>query len=295
IEFVDSDYESPPSDPVTPIHRAYPAMPIPELARRILGDSGLGADFVDPARVAARAAERISAHLRSVGALRGLARCEVVDAVFYRGKGAYVIGRIYSGPHVVPLVLALLHPPEGVVLDAVLLTENQLSILFSFTRSYFHVDVDRPWDLIRFLRSLMPRKRLAELYISLGHNKHGKTSLYRELKAHMLTSGDRFVLARGARGLVMVVFTLPGFDVVFKVIKDRSPPQTTPTRSQWEEKYRFVFTHDRAGRLVDAQEFNYLALPRDRFEPEVLDALITECARSVDVDEETVTIRHCYV
>ena len=295
IEFVDSDYETPPSDSVQPIHRTYGTMPIPELVERILRDAGLGADFVDLEGDASRAAERITEHLRTIGALRVVDRTEVVDAVFFRSKGAYVIGRMYSGSHVVPLVLALLHPPEGIVLDAVLLTENQLSILFSFTRSYFHVDVDRPWDLIRFLRSLMPRKRLAELYISIGHNKHGKTSLYRELRAHMLTSGDHFVLARGARGLVMVVFTLPGFDVVFKVIKDRFPPQKTTTRSQVKEKYRFVFTHDRAGRLVDAQEFNYLALPLDQFDPEVLDALTTECARSVDVDDDTVTIRHCYV
>lgn len=296
LEFVDTDFDTPPSEATVPLHRSYPSLALDELVRRILVDASLGSAFSDLDGDSRRAAEMIENHLRGIGALRVVDRTEVIGSVFYRGKGAYVIGRMYSGSHVVPLVLALLHPSDGISLDAVLLTENQLSILFSFTRSYFHVDVDRNWELIRFLRTLMPRKRLAELYISLGHNKHGKTALYRELRRHVLTSGDRITMARGARGLVMVVFTLPGFDVVFKVIKDRFPPQkTTMTRSQVKEKYRLVFTHDRAGRLVDAQEFAYLALPLDRFEPEVLDALTTECARSVRVEDGTVTISHAYV
>ncbi|HSJ35790.1 MAG TPA: bifunctional isocitrate dehydrogenase kinase/phosphatase [Acidimicrobiia bacterium] len=295
IEFVDTDFDTPPSESTVPLHRSYESMPIPDLIASILRDANLSGEFAGLGYDVALAADKISDHLTAIGALRVVDRTEAVDAVFFRGKGAYIVGRMYSGSHVVPLVLALLHPPEGMVIDAVLLTENQVSVLFSFTRSYFHVDVDRPWDLIRFLRTLMPRKRLAELYISLGHNKHGKTALYRELRRHLLTSGDRFSMARGTRGLVMVVFTLPGFDVVFKVIKDRFPPQKSTTRSQVKEKYRYVFHHDRAGRLVDAQEFAYLALPADRFDREVLETLTSECSRSVDVTEDEVTIKHCYV
>lgn len=295
IEFVDTDFDSPPTEAMAPLHRSYPSMDLADMVQAILRDAELGVPFADLEGDARRAAERISRHLRAVGALKVVDRVDIVDAVFFRGKGAYVIGRVYSGSHVIPIAFALLHPPEGVVVDAVLLTENQLSILFSFTRSYFHVDVDRPWELVRFLRTLMPRKRPAELYISLGHNKHGKTALYRELRRHLTTSRDRFTLARGAPGMVMVVFTLPGFDVVFKVIKDHFPPQKSTTRSQVEDKYRFVFHHDRAGRLVDAQEFAYLALPLDRFEPEVLDILKRDCARSVEVGDATVTVRHCYV
>lgn len=295
IEFVDTDFDAPPTEATTSLHRVYEGLEVADLVAAILADAGLGAPFVDLAGDAARAAERISAHLRAVGALRVVDRTEIVDAVFYRGKGAYVVGRMYSGSHLIPIVFALLHPAQGVVLDAVLFTENQVSILFSFARSYFHVDIDRPWDLIRFLRTLMPRKRLAELYISLGHNKHGKTALYRELRGHLASSGDRFLLARGTRGLVMVVFTLPGFDVVFKVIKDRFPPQKTITRAHVKDRYRFVFHHDRAGRLVDAQEFSYLALPADRFEEEVVAALSDECGRSVSIEGDTLTISHCYV
>lgn len=295
IEFVDTDFDSPPTESPAAQYRSYSRMPLPELIAQILSDAEMGAQFAHSDHDCEAVAGRISDHLRAVGALRIVERAEVLSAVFYRGKGAYIVGRLYSGSHVIPLVFALLHPEEGIVVDAVLLTENQVSILFSFTRSYFHVDIGRTWDLIRFLRTLMPRKRLAELYISLGHNKHGKTALYRELRSHLTASEDRFVVASGTRGLVMVVFTLPGFDIVLKVIKDRFPPQKTVTRAQVKERYQFVFRHDRAGRLVDAQEFAYLALPLDRFDPEVLEILNAECNRSVERDDDTVTIRHCYV
>ena len=72
-----------------------------------------------------------------------------------------------------------------------------------------------------FLKSIMPRKPIAELYIAIGYNKHGKTELYRDLIRHIDESTDAFEIAPGDRGMVMCVFTLPSFDVVFKVIRDR--------------------------------------------------------------------------
>ena len=236
----------------------------------IIDDANVGVPFVD-LKATSIAAARISEHLREIGALRVIDRAEIVDSIFYRGKAAYLVGRIYSGSQVIPLVLVLLHPAAGVRLDAVLLTENQMSILFSFTRSYFHVDAERPYDLVRFLRSLMPRKRLSELYIAIGQHKHGKTSLFRELLAHLGSTGERFSLARGTKGLVMVVFTLSGFDVVLKVIKDRFPAPKRTTRQDVRDRYRLVFLTDRAGRLVDAQEFEYLEFDLDRFDPELLE------------------------
>jgi isocitrate dehydrogenase kinase/phosphatase len=215
--------------------------------------------------------------------------------VFYRGKGAYLVGRISSGSQVVPLAIALLNGPDGIEVDAVLLTENQVSILFSFTRSYFHVDVASPATLVHFLSTLMPRKRRAELYISIGHNKHGKTELYRELRRHIGVSGERFEMARGTPGLVMEVFTLPGFDVVFKAIKDRFGAPKQITRDHVRSRYRLVFRHDRAGRLVDAQEFEHLEFHRSRFEQELLDVLLDQCARTVSVSGDKVHLAHVYV
>ncbi len=161
IEFVDTDFGSPPHEAERPVYRTYQgADDVALLVRQIISDAGLDVTYRSLTEDSIEAARVLGDHLRRVGALRVVDRAEVVDAVFYRGKAAYLVGRIYSGSHVLPLVLALLHPEEGVVLDAVLLTENQVSILFSFARSYFHVDIDRPYDLVRFLRSLMPRKRL---------------------------------------------------------------------------------------------------------------------------------------
>jgi isocitrate dehydrogenase kinase/phosphatase len=182
-----------------------------------------------------------------------------------------------------------------VVVDAVLLTENEVSILFSFTRSYFHVDVARPYDLVRFLRRLMPRKRIAELYISIGHNKHGKTELYRDLLRHLQSTNERFEHARGTRGLVMIVFTMPGYDDVFKVIRDTFPPPKRTTRRTVMAKYKMVFQHDRAGRLMDVQDFQHLQFDRSRFSKELLDELLSEAGRTVSMQGDSVIVSHVYV
>ncbi|MDP3983672.1 MAG: bifunctional isocitrate dehydrogenase kinase/phosphatase, partial [Acidimicrobiia bacterium] len=287
--------DSPPNEADRPVYRPYVDPDgNADLMKAILSDTGFGPRFRSLDEDASSGAARIGDHLRRIGALRVVDRAEVVDAVFFRGKAAYVVGRIYSGSHVVPLVLALLHQQEGIILDAVLMTENQVSILFSFARSYFHVDVDRSYDLVRFLRSLMPRKRLSELYIAIGQHKHGKTALYRELLEHLSSSGERFDFARGTRGLVMTVFTLPGFDIVVKVIKDRFPAPKRVTRNDVRDRYRLVFRGDRAGRLIDAQEYEHLQFDRARFAPDLLQRLEEECGRSVIAGENQVVVRHAY-
>jgi isocitrate dehydrogenase kinase/phosphatase len=296
VEFVNTDFDQPPHDATHPIYRSYvDPESITSLIRQIVGDCELNASYRSLDGDCAAAGIEVEEHLRRIGALRVVDRAEVVMPVFFRGKAAYVVARIYSGSHVLPMVLALLHPVDGVTLDAVLLTENQVSILFSFARSYFHVDVDRPYDLILFLRSLMPRKRVSELYISIGQHKHGKTALYREVLAHLASTGERFAIARGTQGMVMAVFTLPGFDVVLKVIKDRFPSPKRITRGEVRDRYRLVFQTDRAGRLIDAQEFEHLSFDFARFEPALLELLTSECGRAIELADQQVIIRHAYI
>src|SRR6185436_20353077 len=130
--------------------------------------------------------------------------------VFFRNQGAYVIGRVRRGEDVLlPVLLPIVNREAGLEVDAVLHTEEEASIIFSFARWYFHADVESPREVIGFLKSILPRKRIAELYISLGYTKHGKTELYRDLMARIAETEDRFVPAPGQRGLVMAVFTLP--------------------------------------------------------------------------------------
>jgi len=296
IEFVDTDFGSPPALVSDPVSRSYESPDhTADLVRKILTDAGFGVPFQSLEEDSARVAERIDERLRRVGSLRRVDRADVLDTVFFRGKGAYVIGRTPSGRQEIPLVFALLNRDEGIEVDAVLLTENQVSILFSFTRSYFAADVESPYPLIHFLSSLMPRKRRAELYISIGYDKHGKTELYRDLRRHLAVSGDRFEMARGTRGLVMEVFTLPGYDVVFKVMRDTFGAPKQVTREHVRERYRLVFRHDRAGRLVDAQEFEHLEFPRALFGEDLISELLDTCERTVTVDDRTVTIAHAYV
>ncbi len=296
IEFVDSDFDEPPTASHAPAYRTLlrtngNAALMEEVIRTALPTI----EFTDLGVDAKQVADRLAEYLRKIGALQVVDRAEVADAVFYRGKGAYLVGRLYSGSHVLPLAIALLHDAAGVRVDALILTENELSILFSFTRSYFHVDVDRPHDLVSFLRSIMPRKRVAELYISIGHNKHGKTELYRDLLRHLAISNDRFEVAPGQAGMVMAVFTLPGYDIVFKVIKDHFPSPKTITRDEVRARYHLVFRIDRAGRLVDAQEFEHLEFPRDRFTSRLVEMLAAECSNNVEIDDDRVSLRHVYV
>lgn len=296
IEFVDTDFDHPPTEPAEPVYRTYEvATDTAGMVRSILEGAGLSAAFASLDLDCRRAAAQIDDRLRRVRGLRRVERVEMVAKPFYRGKGAYLVGRMFSGSQVIPLVLALLHPAEGIRLDAVLLTENQVSILFSFARSHFHIDLANPYPLVHFLSALMPRKRRAELYISLGHNKHGKTELYRELRRHLAMSGERFEIARGTAGLVMVVFTLPGFDMVVKVIRDRFGAPKQITREHVMSRYRMVFRHDRAGRLVDAQEYEHLQLPRERFDPELVQLLEKECGRSTKIGNDTLSLTHAYV
>ena len=122
------------------------------------------------------------------------------------------------------------------------------------------MDTDRPFEIVRFVKSIIPRKPTAEIYISIGYNKHGKTELYRHALRHLASSTDKYQLARGQRGMVMVVFTMPSYPVVFKIIKDRFDYPKETTRQAVMDCYRLVFKHDRAGRLIDAQQYKYLTL-----------------------------------
>jgi isocitrate dehydrogenase kinase/phosphatase len=214
--------------------------------------------------------------------------------VFFRGKAAYRVGRLLTDGEPLPFLLALSNPSGSMLVDAVLTSEDEVSIVFSFARSYFFVTWARPRELVAYLRAIMPRKRVSELYTAIGWHRHGKTELYRSLLRHLVTSDDRFEIAPGQRGMVMCVFMLPGFDVVFKVIRDRFDPPKTVTHAEVREKYRLVFRHDRAGRLVDAQQFEELEFRRERFHPELLSQLLELAGESVHVRGDVVVFRHLY-
>jgi isocitrate dehydrogenase kinase/phosphatase len=239
--------------------------------------------------------EELKASLDTFGERRVIEKLEVIKEVFYQMTRAYLVGRICGHGWVLPFVVALRNGDSGVVVDAIMLDESTVSVLFSFTRSYFHVDLVHVGEVVKFLKSILPRKPVSELFIVLGRAKQGKTERYRELFGHLQHSDDQFVLAAGEKGLVMVCFTLPSFDVVFKLIRDQFPVQKNIRREDVLTKYEFVFKHDRAGRLVDAQEFKRLKFPKARFAPDLLEELLTETARTVHVEGDEIAFDHMYI
>lgn len=240
-------------------------------------------------------ADEVDRHVATLGERRAAARVEMIRPAFYQMTRAYLVGRVVGRDWHLPLVIALKNTERGVLVDTVMTNDADVSVLFSFTRSYFHVDLDRVGKAVLFLKQLMPHKPVSELFTVIGRAKQGKTERYRELFRHLQTATDQFVLAPGERGLVMVVFTLPSFDVVFKLIRDRFPVQKNIVREDVLRKYEFVFKHDRAGRLVDAQEFKRLRFPRRLFEATLLAELLSETAGSVHEDGDDLIIDHCYI
>jgi isocitrate dehydrogenase kinase/phosphatase len=261
----------------------------------LLGDLRFHSAWKDFDKSIAHITSEVTAHVRSVDERRAVLRVEIIRPVFYQVSRAYVVGRIVGRDFLVPLVIALKNTDRGILVDAVMLSEGDVSIVFSFTRSYFHVDLDRVAEAVVFLKSMMPRKPVSELFTVLGRAKQGKTERYRELMRHLEHTHDQFVHAPGERGLVMVCFTLPSFDVVFKVIRDRFPYPKSVLREEVKAKYQLVFKHDRAGRLVDAQEFKRLRFPRALFAPALLQELLSETATTVHEEGSDLIFDHMYV
>jgi isocitrate dehydrogenase kinase/phosphatase len=265
------------------------------LFEEVLADFRCKCPWRDFDRSVAQVAQTVKRQCENINERRAVTRVEVIRPVFYQMTRAYLVGRIHGRDWHMPLVVALKNTERGVLVDAVMTAESDVSVLFSFTRSYFHVDLERVGEAVLFLKRLVPKKPVSELFTVLGRAHQGKTERYRELFRHLATTESQFVHAPGERGLVMVVFTLPSFDVVFKLIRDVFPAQKNIARADVLRKYDFVFKHDRAGRLVDAQEFKRLRFPRNRFSPQLLAELRAETAGTVHLDGEDLIIDHCYV
>jgi isocitrate dehydrogenase kinase/phosphatase len=261
----------------------------------VLGDIRFHSPWRDFDRSVAHVASEVVRHLKDINERRAVLKVEIIRPVFYQVARAYVVGRILGRDFLVPLVIALKNTDGGVLVDAVMLSEGDVSIVFSFTKSYFHVDLDRVGEAVLFLKTMLPRKPVSELFTVLGRAKQGKTERFRELMRHLEHTRDQFVHAAGERGLVMVCFTLPSFDVVFKIIRDRFPYPKNMLREEVKAKYQLVFKHDRAGRLVDAQEFKKLQFPGALFAPELLEELRAETAMTVHQEGDNLVFDHMYI
>jgi isocitrate dehydrogenase kinase/phosphatase len=280
-----------------PTYRAYypTRETLHDTCMRLVTNFQLAVDFEDLQRDVGQVIAVLLHTLRDTR-LRANFQVQVLSSLFFRNKGAYVVGKIVNGSHELPFALPILHGEHGaLVIDAVLVGSPALEPLFSFAHAYFMVEMEIPSAVVRFLRSLVPRKSRAELYAQVGLQKHGKNLFYRDLRFHLRHSSDKFRIAPGIRGLVMLVFDLPSFPFVFKLIKDFYPPPKETSREQVKAKYLLVKRHDRVGRMADTLEFSDVALPRARFDDELLAELRKVCGSLLEDDGEALVIRHCYI
>jgi isocitrate dehydrogenase kinase/phosphatase len=262
---------------------------------RVISNFQLAGEFEDLARDVDHVVQAMLAELGGFKPRTNF-QIQVLSSLFYRNKGAYLVGKIINGFNETPLALPILHGPDGrLVIDAALFGEDDLLMIFSYARAYFMVDMEIPSAYVHFLRGLMPRKPRAELYNSLGLQKHGKNLFYRDFLAHLRHSSDKFRIAPGIKGMVMLVFDQPSFPYVFKVIKDFYPPQKDTTREQIKGKYLLVKQHDRVGRMADTLEYSNVAFPRHRFEEELIAELKHFCPSLLEEDGDALVIKHVYI
>ncbi len=290
-------------DSTVPSYRVYyPATEGPHKTLiKMIADFGLAAPFNDlPAD--ARKALRLAIHqlrrLISKDSGRRIApdcQVHVLNSLFFRNKGAYVVGRLINQGSIYPFAIALLHTPSGHIrLDALLHTSDDLSTLFSFTRAYFLVDMEAPAAYVHFLNTLLPRKPKAEIYTTLGLQKQGKTLFYRDFLQHLAHSHDQFDIAPGIKGMVMTVFTLPSYPYVFKLIRDRIA-KPGMDHATVRRKYLLVKKHDRVGRMADTWEYSQVALPRERFSQALLEELRSQVPSLLDESGPDIVLRHVYI
>ncbi|MGB3725430.1 MAG: bifunctional isocitrate dehydrogenase kinase/phosphatase [Glaciecola sp.] len=221
---------------------------------------------------------------------------EILKPVFYRGKAAYIVGRICMPNETLPFVIALhVTPKHTIIVDALLTERAHMSVIFGFARAYFMADTQYPGEVVAFLQELLPHKKNFELYMSIGFYKHGKTVFYRNYLSHVQNTDDNFALAPGIKGLVMAVFHLPSYGVVFKVIKDEFAESKKITREHVKECYKLVKTTDRVGRMADTHEYVNFRFPKDRMCPELLEYLTSTCANSLEITDSEVIIKHLYI
>lgn len=295
IMFVEDEHAEREYQSVEPIYREYHWQgDATELLQRVLSDYPFDIPYQNLDRDIAHIASRMERVVFSNFPPDEKTRLHMLKSVFFRNKAAYLVGRLYADGQLMPFIIPLLNHERKLYADTLLTGQNEMSIIFSFTRSYFQVEVEVPSELVHFLKTVIPLKPYGDLYNSIGFNKHGKTELFRHFRRHLHHSTDKFVVAPGIRGMVMAVFTLPSYNIVFKLIKDKFEPPKTTNKAHVRSCYKLVSVHDRVGRMADTHEYEHFDFPKDRFDPALLEELLEVCPSIVHVNGDTVTIDHLY-
>jgi isocitrate dehydrogenase kinase/phosphatase len=281
-----------------PTYRSYYAVTggLRGAIRKIVEDFKWQRPFADLERDVNYVYRAVRQHLKEMPAREVNFQIQVLGSAFYRNKAAYIIGKAINGSAEYAFAIPVLHDENGqLYLDTILLDAWRIGLLFSLSRAYFMVDMEVPSGFVQFLRSILPNKPRSELYIMLGLGKQGKTMFFRDFIYHLHHSEDKFIMAPGIRGLVMLVFTLPSYPYVFKIIKDVFGASKNMDRATVKRKFMMVKQVDRVGRMADTLEFSNAAFPLKRFDPEVMEELRTLAPSCFEIDGETLIIKHIYI
>jgi isocitrate dehydrogenase kinase/phosphatase len=257
------------SEPDARIYREFPAglSFLPETAMEILSVPDFATGYRDKDEDADLIAERINDWLDITDTgRRSIQSVQVIDAGFYRNRGAYLVGRfVLEGGVLAPLVIALLNDEGGIYVDAVLLGEADSHNIFSSTLANFHVTV-------------------------------GKVAVMNELKAELARTNERFERAVGIPGTVAICFSAPSSAYVLKVIRD------TPTAQyKWGEfegvesvldKYRRVHEINRTGSMLDNILYYNLRLRREWFDEALCEELLRDAGACVTRLEDSLVFKH---
>lgn len=219
---------------------------------------------------------------------------EIIKSVFYRNKGGYIVGKLNVQGILMPFVLPILNTKGKVIIDTLITNPNTLSIVFSFAHPCFVVDTPAPSTLIDFLQSLLPDKLSAELYNSIGFSNHGKTSLNRHLHAHIKKAPDEMMLWQNHNNTSITTFTLPSFNMVFRVLHDEDSLANTQVNTK--NKYRSLAFYHRSGRMTEALEFHNFIFPQEIMSHQVLDNLKKHNKSQIHIlDNQDVLIKHLLI
>ncbi len=257
-------------------------------------------EFATPYRAAKSDARLIADRIDNVVGGAGLLRVEMLNAGFYRNRGAYLVGRIVCrDAGAVPLIIALLNDEGGIYVDAVLSSEADAHNIFSSTLANFHVTNAHYHELSSFLHSIIATRPLGLHYSTIGFNHVGKVAVMNELKNELVTTGEHFETAAGFRGTVAIGFASPSSAYNLKVIRDKPTAQY-----KWGEfpgidavlrKYARVHEINRTGSMLDNIIYYNLKLEQDWFDPALLDELLEQAGESVSAHGRAVIFKHLIV
>ncbi len=270
----------------------------PELIEEILQLAGFSVPYRDISSDSSAITGRINRLASRCGS--NIITLEMIDAGFFRNRGAYLVGKIiFSDDNFAPLIIALLNGSNGVYCDAVILDQHLAHNLFSSTLANFHVTTRFYHELSAYLHTLMPHRALGLNYSTIGYNHVGKVAVIMELKQELEANGAFLDNAIGEAGTVAIGFAGPQSAYNLKVI--RNHPTDGYKWGQFEgidsvkEKYSRVHVINRTGSMLDNIIYFNIALERKFFAERLLGELLAEASETVSLQRDMVVFKYLIV